>query len=127
MTEDMTKNELVNLIKEEFGMEVPARRTKEEILGLLVELRGEAPGSTEATDESTPADDRAEIMLPKSKKNKQPLYVGVNGKGYTIPRGVKVKIPRSVLGVLENAVETVFDPETMESREVPAHPFQVFG
>lgn len=67
------------------------------------------------------------IILPKTSKDVRPEFVGVNGVGYTIPRGVKVDVPAEVVHVLQNAIETVIDPETMEARDVPVYPIQVLS
>lgn len=63
------------------------------------------------------------------------VYVGVNGVGYLIRRGVNVEVPEPVVRVLEQAVQTVFDVEADESglvnalvrREALAYPFTRLG
>jgi hypothetical protein len=58
------------------------------------------------------------------------VYVGVNGVGYQIQRGVEVTVPEPVLKVLEDAVQTVYvahlspDGKTeMKATPVQAYPF----
>jgi len=42
------------------------------------------------------------ITLPKTRETKEPQWVGVNGKKYTINHGVQVEVPLAVAEVLEN-------------------------
>lgn len=58
------------------------------------------------------------------------IFVGVNGVGYRIKRGVEVEVPAEVVGVLRDAVKTVYSTErsengssTMIARDVPVYPF----
>ncbi len=60
-----------------------------------------------------------------------PVFVGVQGVGYTIPRAINVEVPASVVEVLKNAIQdnVTQDSETGEMlhNEVPAYPFQDLG
>lgn len=40
------------------------------------------------------------VLIPKEGANTASLFVSVNGKGYNIPRGKSVRVPRSVAEVL---------------------------
>lgn len=52
------------------------------------------------------AEERVSVRLPRDPMNETGVcFVGVNGFGYTIPRGVTVSVPRSVYLALENAGE----------------------
>lgn len=58
------------------------------------------------------------------------VFVGVNGVGYQIQRGVEVTVPEPVLKVLEDAVQTVYvarvgaDGKTeLKPQPVQAYPF----
>lgn len=59
----------------------------------------------------------------------EPAFVGVQGVGYTIPRGIDVAVPASVVEVLKNAVQDIVtqDPEDDQiyHEDVMAYPFQV--
>jgi len=85
------------------------------------ELANRPPAPTKKDDS-----DMVTIMIPKAKGETQPVFVGVNGRGFTIPRGVKVPVPRSVLGVLENAIESNFDENGDPTGDSPAVNYQVF-
>lgn len=56
------------------------------------------------TATKTKASDSVTIKLFKSKdpKYSQPVRVYVNGKGYAVPRGVDVSVPRAVAEILAN-------------------------
>jgi len=71
------------------------------------------------------------INVAKSdKKNgSEPAFVGVQGVGYTIPRGINVAVPASVVEVLKNAMQEIVtqDPDDGQiyKEEVMTYPFQV--
>lgn len=77
------------------------------------------------------------ININKVDKNARnsadPVYVGVNGVGYAIKRGVNVVVPKAVVEALRNAVETVYE-QVGEGRnaqivatEVPSYGFQILA
>lgn len=49
-------------------------------------------------------DETVTVRLFKSKdpKYSQPVRVYINGKGYAVPRGIEVKVPKAVAEVLAN-------------------------
>ena len=57
------------------------------------------------------------------------VYVGVNGIGFQIQRGVDVEVPEPVMKVLEDAVQTVYHKAVLLGKgvlvpnQVPAYPF----
>jgi len=63
-----------------------------------------------------------------------PVFVGVNGKGFTITRGQEVDVPTGVLEVLNNARETLYErkkdeygKEYLSPREALSYPFSILG
>lgn len=46
---------------------------------------------------------KIKLFKSKDKKYSQPLKVFLNGKGYCIPRGIEVEIPKSVAEIIKNA------------------------
>lgn len=44
------------------------------------------------------------VRLPKD-KNEPTVFVGLNGKGYTIQRGKDVEVPAGVAEILRNSME----------------------
>lgn len=58
-----------------------------------------------------------------------PVFVGVQGVGYTIPRGIDVDVPATVVEALKNAMQDIVtqDEETAEllHEDVLSYPFQI--
>lgn len=67
---------------------------------------------------------RYKVIIQTSDQDQQPVPVFVNGRSYVIKRGEEVTVPASVVEVLNNAVQHVYDPSTMKERTVLAYPFQ---
>ncbi len=56
-----------------------------------------AKEKTEQSTEAQTVEERVEIFVPKaSEKGNNTLFIGINGKGYTLPRGKKSLVPREV-------------------------------
>lgn len=59
----------------------------------------------------------------------EPVFVGVQGVGYTVPRGIDITVPQSVVVALKNAVQhnVTQDIESGEihKEEVLSYPFSV--
>jgi len=71
------------------------------------------------------------IAKTEKKDGSVPVFVGVQGVGYTIPRGINIKVPPSVVEVLKNAMQDIVtqDVDTGEilHEDVLAYPFQVIA
>jgi len=71
------------------------------------------------------------INIAKSDKKDGaiPVFVGVQGVAYTVPRGINIKVPPGVVEVLRNAIQDIVtqDPETgaMLHEDVLSYPFQI--
>lgn len=70
------------------------------------------------------------IMIPDQDKpgGNEPVFVGANGKGYTIPRNVDVQVPHAVVEILKNArqeIVTQRDDGSLDVRKVLTYPYQV--
>ena len=69
------------------------------------------------------------VAKQDKKGGAEPAFVGVQGVGYTIPRGIDVDVPASVVEVLKNAKQDIVtqDTETGEihKEEVLTYPFQI--
>jgi len=68
------------------------------------------------------------ITIHEDPNNKQPVFVGVNGKSYRIKRGVPVSVPRAVVENLNDAVRVEYyqdEDRNRIARKVPAYPFSV--
>jgi hypothetical protein len=81
----------------------------------------------------TKGDDDVWIMIPKTKDDFRDVYVCPNFTPYQIKRGVKVKVPATVVAALECAIGTTFLPDTdpitgrvtLIPQETMAVPFQL--
>ena len=63
-----------------------------------------------------------------------PVFVGLQGKGFTINRGHEVEVPQGVADILENARETVYDKSyddkgalIMTPRDALSYPYTIVG
>jgi len=70
------------------------------------------------------------IQRTEDKRGNEPVFVGFQGKGYTIPRGVDVAVPPAIEHILNNAIKTLYsqDVETLGeliARDVPSYPYQI--
>lgn len=89
----------------------------------------EAPVSEVGTSAKDKKQPRVKINIAKQDKpgGGDPVFVGVQGVGYTIPRGINVDVPAPVVEVLKNAKQDrIFQDEdgNIHSEEVLTYPFQ---
>ena len=79
--------------------------------------------------------ERTKILIHESQDPNavNPVFVGVNGIGYTINRGEEVDVPVGVVESLNNARETLYDRvienghEHLVPREALSYPFSILG
>lgn len=77
--------------------------------------------------------DYIKINIAKQDKpgGSEPAFVGYQGTGFTIPRGIDVEVPAPIVEILKNAVQKIVtqDPETGElhSEPVLTYPFQIIA
>lgn len=64
------------------------------------------------------------IHADKGDGGNLPVFLGLNGRGWQIPRGVPCTVPVELLNVLETCVETVYD-NGGPGREVPRFAYSV--
>lgn len=88
----------------------------------------EALGHKEITENSEGENQKSkfvEIKFDKDEKNKQPVYVGLNGRSYRFTRGLWAKCPRILLPTIENMEKTVLNEQTMELETIQSYSYQV--
>ena len=61
--------------------------------------------TTEEKIVPTTEEKRVTIRLPVSREERDDVYVGLNGKGYLIKRGVNVDVPAGVAEILQRREE----------------------
>lgn len=79
------------------------------------------------------AQPKVRIIIQETMDESAPpeVYVGVNGRGFKIKRGVAVDVPQSVVNVLTEQVKTIWRQQEVDgkpmmiSRSVPAYPFSI--
>lgn len=69
---------------------------------------------------------KVKIIIPKTKDEKNDVYVCVNGTDFLIKRGVEVSVPDFVVSTLRNSIESRMDEDGNWS-EVPCYPFSIVG
>ena len=70
------------------------------------------------------------INIPKSPlpNGDEPVFVGVQGVGYTIPRGINLKVTEGIVEVLNNAIQDIVTQDedgTIHHNESMLYPFQI--
>ena len=70
------------------------------------------------------------INIAKSEKagGDEPVFVGVQGVGYTIPRGININVPSPVVEVLKNAMQDIMTQDEdgeIHHNHVLAYPYNV--
>lgn len=63
------------------------------------------------------------IMIAEDEQDRQPAFVGVNGKSYRIRRGEPVQVPPEVVEVLQHAKQAITNPRTGDIKYVPTYPW----
>lgn len=53
--------------------------------------------------ETNPMEIMEEVFIPKAAGEEANIFVGLNGKGWKIPRGQKCKVPKPVADVLHQS------------------------
>lgn len=67
----------------------------------------------------------ATIIVHEDEKDPSPICGSVNFVAYRIKRNTEARVSMKILQSLKNAKKTVYDPETMESKEVLQYPFSI--
>lgn len=55
------------------------------------------------TETEKPQDNTVELMLPLVPGEPDTIFVGLNGKGYTIQRGETVRLPKAVAAIIQDS------------------------
>lgn len=64
------------------------------------------------------------VHADKSETGRQPVFIGVNGFSYLLPRGTPCDVPTEVASALGDCMETIYD-EGGAGREVQRYSFSV--
>ena len=119
----MDKPALLALANEEMGLGLPNRTNKDDIVEAIMAAQNgeEPPAASDESGEMSDVEKQAAAATSKSERVRltvhadggpdgdEPVKVGINGKMYLIKRDKPVDVPRSVVGVLKDAVQTVME------------------
>ena len=123
----------INELDLPLSMNMSADTMRERITARCKELNIEAPTLEVQTKHDKKLNKRKLIVIniPKSEKvsGTEPVFVGVQGVGYTIPRGIDVAVSESIVEVLRNAIQDIVTQDTdtgeIYHEDVPSYPFQI--
>ena len=131
----MTEQELIKAKRPELldqiellGLDAPEKASLDELRKMVADALGiafEARKKATVADVDASSEERVWIRIEKSKEDKHPVPIGVNGEFIAVERGVWVHVKRAYVEVLREAVQKIIDPETKEITEVQSYPFQV--
>ena len=132
--ETASLTELRTYAADELGIELPAKISQENALKKIEQAIGVA--QTAKTDNGKNVDERIKIIIHKTENPNEvdPVFVGVNAKGYTIKRGVEVEVPSAIVEVLDHAMKDTYHSVPndrggmdIEKRTSRAYPYQILG
>lgn len=94
---------------ETLGLEVPedVRGSFAKIQAFVRQATGEEVVAKETASLVEEKPLRKTIIIQPSDTDNQPVFVGLNGKGFAIPRGIEVTVPIGVIDILSSAVKRV--------------------
>lgn len=149
ITKRSSKDDVIAYITGVMGLAAPEGATKDELYAFIEENGGTIGSSGPDLEKEKTGDnidsasqvnlsDRVKIRITKTDDNRgsEDVFVGVNGAGFLIKRGVAVDVPRAVVEVLRNAVtkklqEIVNDngdhTGAFEYIDVQSYPFEVLS
>jgi hypothetical protein len=125
-TQAMSREELADMAQT-LGLDYPEKIGTENLRKKINAALGDeaVPLSKSAPVVTGNAKERQfEIIISTHEQDKQPVQGGVNGRSFVIKRGEKVIVSKSIVGVLESAVQRHYDSE-MNMTEVQSYPFQI--
>lgn len=127
--EDTVKDRFAAIYEEETGVKLVPVESLDDDLDLddkneeepaEVKVKVAKPAKTEK-----PVPTGATIIVQDDPTDPQPITGGYNFTSFRIIRNVPVRVNMGVLNALRDAVETRYDPKTLEKKDVIAYPFSV--
>lgn len=132
-----SKAELKAYAKNDLDLNLPLTMSentmRDRIVARCEELNIEAPEVKMPAQGGHKPGKYIKISIAKTDKHdgSENAFVGVNGVGYSIPRGIAVDVPDFVVEALKNAVQDIVtqDTETGEIHHepVPTYPYMILG
>jgi hypothetical protein len=118
----MTNIELMNLADEKLNLELSPMLKKVELIDEILQTQEEIWGPPDAANDPVFSrrfvnpvlfeKDRVRVKFHEThdEQGHMPVKAGINGRAYEWKRNVEIDLPRAILGVMDNAVETRFIP-----------------
>jgi hypothetical protein len=85
-------------VEEAKPVEKKTRKKKEKT------VKGSDINAMTKTREILQEEDHIQVRIPSTEKDKNPVFVGINGHAYHIKRDEWVSVPKSIVGVLDDAI-----------------------
>ena len=127
--------------KDNFGKKIAPNAKPETVVDRFREIYKEETGVTladigpdvdpeEEEEEEAPKDEAPKpiavtINVQDDEKDTQPIVGSVQFVPYRIVRNVNVRVSIPILVSLQNAMKTVYNPKTMEAKDVPMYPLSI--
>ena len=128
--EQELKTWAINNIDLNLTLNMKAETMRQKILDKCVELNIDPPVASVQTkaDKKSGAKNTIVINVAKDKEDPNPIFVGVQGVGYSIPRGIDVAVSPAIVEVLNNAMQDIVSQDEdgeMHHEDVITYPFQI--
>lgn len=72
--------------------------------------------ATKLEPAANPDEKKVKIKIPLTRKETEPVFVGMNGRTFLIQRGVEVEVPEGVAEILKNREEVLAQIIEFESQ-----------
>lgn len=138
------KVQLKSFARDNLGVTIPSNMLPENMIQKIRDACGEkgvqepffeqtTVSGVEQTDTSNlPKAGYVRIIIAKQDNKNggtEPAFIGFQGTGYTVPRGIECDVPRGVVNILGNAKQDIItqDEDTNEllSETIQTYPFEV--
>jgi len=94
-------------------------------IGPDIDPEEEESAAVEQETDKAPKPIAVTINVQDDEKDPQPIVGSVQFVPYRIVRNVDVRVSIPILVSLQNAMKTVYNPKTMEAKDVPMYPFSI--
>jgi hypothetical protein len=130
--EALTKQELVKLARLTYGLQVNTGLHKHDLVTMIEKTAGQFAGNAhiQVDDDSALKPGHARIKINRTELNKKgrPVICGLQGTFYSLPVGIELTVPLSLVEILNNAVQYQYEPDPendneLVRRDVHAYPY----
>ena len=114
--QSLTEDELVQLGKDEFNLELNTDMLKTDIVNEIwdaIKAAKDSARDAQASLDATPAADKEKVKITVARGGENdPDYItpAINGRVWQIKRGVEVEVPKFVARHIQGLTQTVYKP-----------------